>query len=503
MPPRTKADKLLLMAKTKAAARKIRKNMVARHSAEDLAEMGFDPNAPFVDPNTAEPEMDQEAEDEEMEENEEDREEEVEDIHSEPDEERTIRSRGERERSNKVPKMPKISSRLAPRKHRMKRSRVLKIRDEVRLTEDQNRGMARQYGGHVEMWSDNAMLGKQTFDLELLDISGLGPLCNSVITGITEVVTEKIARDIMVVAYNLFGFAPNTRVFPETNPCQPTAMPAGYLETRIEFNGDGGFVRPADIKDEEFVKACCYIAASTLRLFTKSAENYMKAFGQIKSKYYRFYKEEFPLDQLVPDKRCIEGLKEIYTNKNVYKHALIPFLYEFSGLDDPQGMCRLLYEQHLALTGMHAVSLFVKVCHGAFCLPEELSSGLWHRTTREALREIKDILVNHHLSDDVDNQGRATWKYARLLNDAYFSRIQTKNCKNLVCALAYMAAQMGIAGDQNVMKIVHLERMTQKARSIPIRWATRLMFLLSESDQAADGNDVTLEDSDYDDEYDD
>jgi len=147
------------------------------------------------------------------------------------------------------------------------------------------------------------------------------------------------------------------------------------------------------------------------------------------------------------------------------------------------------------------VNLFVKVCLFAHCLAEELSSGLWHRTTREALREIKDILIHHHLSE-ATNQQKHTWMYARLMDDTRFTPIQTSYCKNLVCALAFMAGQMGIAGNQNVMNIVHIQRMTPEARAIPIRWAERLIQNLNESDKAADGNELALE-SDEEDEYED
>ncbi|CEK42598.1 polyprotein [Black grass varicosavirus-like virus] len=491
----------LTIANARAVGARMRRRTMAMHTPEELRRMGFDMNAPYYDPKTGRrvPDSDNSKEPGDNDEEAEDEDADMEQEEEESDEERQIKGRKKSTKGNEEPPpMPKVSARLGVKKGGIKKKKkVLRIRDEMRLTAEQNRGMANQYGGNIDTWTDAAMLGKTTFELKHLDIEELIDICDNVVIGLTSSVTEKIARDIMIAAYNLFSFADGAKVFPERNPCDPQEMEQGYLDTRIEFKGDGEYQLPENLSEEDYVQGCCYIAASTLRLFTKSAENYVRAFEQIKAKYYRFYKDEFPLTYLTPDRRCIEGLKEIYTNKEVYRNALLPFLYSFSELTDPKGMCRLLYEQHLALTGMHAVSLFVKVCLGSHCLPEELSSGLWHRTTRDALREIKDILVSHFLGG-IDGQEKGTWMYARLLNDAYFSRIQTKNCKNLVCALAYMASLIGIAGNQNIMGIVHLERMTDEAKAIPIKWATRLVLILSENEEAADGNDVTLDSEDED-----
>lgn len=527
MPPRTDRKRELMAKKLRANVVLMRKRYARDHTKEELEAMGFDKDAPFLNidghPDTEDEVEDEDSEEEEegSEESEEEEEEppkrkkkrsrrdDEESDEEEPDEERSIgrkrkkkvmKTQRMKKSTDEAPKMPRVSAKVAPKRKKSK-MRHLRVRDEMKLSADDNRKMRANFGKTTTRWTDNDMMRRSTFTLKVVRGEKLMKLCDAVIDGLTDKVTEKVAKRIMQAAYNLHGLSKDSRVFKNANPCLPTPMEEGYLNSRIAFEGSiREYVVPDDIDEEDYARACCYIAASTLRLFTKSTDNFMKALSHIKAKYYRFYKDEFPLKGFAVDKKCIEGLKEIYTNKHVFKNALAPFLYSFSSLQDPKGMCKLLYEQHLALTGMHAVNLFVKVCLFAHCLAEELSSGLWHRATRDALREIKDILVNHYLSEDT-NQQKQTWMYARLMDDTRFTPIQTSYCKNLVCALAFMAGQMGIAGNQNVMNIVHIQKMTAAARAIPIRWAERLIQNLNESDKAADGNELAMESDDgYDDE---
>jgi hypothetical protein len=403
-----------------------------------------------------------------------------------PNQDRTIATMNQ----NRIPTMPSVSARVPVRNLPIEGMKLV-MRPELDFSEEHNRGLRSALGATVEDWDDTKLLGLKTFELRRYTNVEIIPKCDKLVKGLTQEMTEDTAKTIIQLAYNLRDTVPNKWVFKDTNPCEPELDQDTNFATRLMFSGSSApYVRPTDISEDDYIMGCCFVAASTLRLFSKSAENYIKAFPQISEAYYRFYYDQFPLTGFSPDRKCIEGLKTIYTTRHVFRNALAPFLYEYSELKDPKGMCTLLYEQHLALTGMHAVSLYVKLCQFLNCRAEDLGSGLWHRSTKDAILEIKRIIINYRLSEDT-NQKKQTWMYARLYSESYFATVQTKFCKSLVCAMAYMASQLGISGNQDVMNIVHIQRMTGIARETPIEWGEVLLYMIEHSDDAAEGNPVT------------
>ncbi|DAZ90728.1 TPA_asm: nucleocapsid protein [Holcus virus 1] len=367
----------------------------------------------------------------------------------------------------------------------------LKRRKELIYTLGPSQKTKSNTGSIIQDWSDTRLLRLTTFEIRRLDEHEVLSACDIMLSGLTDAMTEIAAKATMQLAYNLRYMRPDRWVFPRNNSCQPTIVTDGHFSTRVMFKGNGPrYVRHSGLSNVDYIVGCCYVAASTLRLFTKTAESYVKSFPQIAESYYKFYHDAFPLEGLAPDKKCIEGLKIIYINKPVFRNALAPFLYSFPDLGESKGMCTQLFEQHLALTGMHAVNLYVKLCQYLNCGAEELGAGLWHRTTRDALLEIKRIIVHHRLSKEED-QMRQTWMYARLYSDRYFVSVQTKYCRNLVCAMARMASQMGISGNHDIMNIVHIQRMTGYAKENPVEWGDILLYLIERSEKASEGNSIT------------
>ncbi|XP_044426470.1 uncharacterized protein [Triticum aestivum] len=339
----------------------------------------------------------------------------------------------------------------------------LVMRDE--LTEDND--MTLNPGGVREKaWRDSYLTDLLSIHLRRLNGCNLLELCKDVLTGLTHKMTERRAANIMLLAWNMRQFDMVSHVFPVKNPCAAaadidmntlTTRPFGRSRTHTD-----PYVRPEGIEDDQYVAACAYISASTLRLFSKSPENYMTAVAKhIPHMFYRFYNIDFPLTGFKPDKKCIEALKLIYETKSAYRNTLAPFLYEFKGLGDAKRMCQMLYEQDLAFTGLHVVNLYLRACFGLHASLIQLGACLWHQMTKNTLISLCRVCRTYVVNPSVENS-RETWKYARLYGTEYFPLLKSDKCNLLLCCLAIICKKLGISKNQDMMVIAR----TRKAEFI-------------------------------------
>jgi hypothetical protein len=87
--------------------------------------------------------------------------------------------------------------------------------------------------------------------------------------------TERRAANIMLLAWNMRQLDMVSYVFPIQNPCAATSdIGINTLNKKVfGKSGTDPYVRPEGIEDDEYVAACAYISACTLRLFSQSANN--------------------------------------------------------------------------------------------------------------------------------------------------------------------------------------------------------------------------------------
>lgn len=310
-----------------------------------------------------------------------------------------------------------------------------------------------------KVWRDSCLRNRPSIHLHRLNGSNLLELCKDVLTGLTHEMTERRAANIMLLAWNMRRFDMVSHVFPVQNLCA-AASDIGINTLNKKVFGKRGtnpYVRPEGIEDDEYVAACAYISASTLRLFSQSVNNYMTAVHEhiLPHMFNTFYNIGFPLTKFKPDKKCIEVLKLIYTTKPVYRNTLAPFLYEFKGLKHAKGMCQMLYEQDLTFSGIHGVNLYLRACLGLHASLVQLGSCLWHWLTKETLVSLCRICRIYALNPCLENS-RETWKYAHLYGTGYFPDLHTVKSNFAVCCLAIICKKLGISENQDLMLIAQM-----------------------------------------------
>ncbi|DAZ90768.1 TPA_asm: nucleocapsid protein [Pennisetum virus 1] len=345
----------------------------------------------------------------------------------------------------------------------------------------------------IPPWVDACLCTYTPIRLEVLSDAQCEPLCEAMFHGLTQEMTEQAAANIMLLAWQLRQFDRTRRVLPETDQCLDNKVPLEISALSTDVLGEGSIVYGGgDTSNMNlYITACAYVAASLLRLFTKTPENYSKAIAEhIPGRFYKFYLKKFPLRDFKPDIKCLEALAMIFNSRTVYKGTLAPFLYCYEDLVESKGMCQMLYEQHLGLTGMHVVNLFQRVAKELHGELDMLCSFMFHVTTEDALVALCDLIADYILRP-ADSRKRQTWKYARLFGQEHFAVLQTKSCRNLVYSLAYMAKELGISGNQDVMNIVHIKRMGDSARLQPTVWAQRAIKWFQASEQVTRINPFT------------
>ncbi|DAZ90697.1 TPA_asm: nucleocapsid protein [Cucumis virus 1] len=267
-----------------------------------------------------------------------------------------------------------------------------------------------------------------------------------------------------------------------------------HLSDKVIATGTKELPDLKGIANEDLVKCSCYIAASLLRLFTKMPGTWELAYVKhLKEGYFKFYKEPYPILNFSPDGNCIEGICQTLQNVTIMKGTLGRFLYSYYYLEDGKGLCTMLFEQHIGLTGMHAFNLFLRVAISMNVTAKELTLACWHRMTKIPLGAIMDILSGpaSEIGKAKSPNERGTWRYSRLFGNEYFMSIQSKHCGVLICTLAILCELMGQAGNQDIHKIASISRIPDEAKEQYRTWATRIHHFFTSSDDAAENNPFT------------
>ncbi|DAZ90836.1 TPA_asm: nucleocapsid protein [Streptoglossa virus 1] len=368
-------------------------------------------------------------------------------------------------------------------------SRKLKVREDIAQI-----GYIHEQGMSNMDWYDDKLLEFRSLRLEKFDQFKLQSTSISVLGDLMSGISERTVGNILLLSWNLKSTADGQDVFPsECKGISPDFEPVSSLSKVVSYKGTSIFETPDNINDAELIKCACYISASLLRLFTKSVRSYEKAIeSHIKESYHKFYRTGFPLPTFIPDKKCLEGIAVMFSSHEKFRNTLGKILYHFGDLTHDKGLCIMLFEQHVGMTGMHAVSLFLRSCAALPATVEELVSALWHRSTKRGLQALIELILRFMKSSEIKTtQSRQTWRYARLFGNEYFLSLQTRQNVPLVCILAHLCRYLGVAGNQNILDIARIQALPDETKIIYQTWAHRIHICFTRSIEASEGNELT------------
>lgn len=229
---------------------------------------------------------------------------------------------------------------------------------------------------------------------------------------------------------------------------------------------------------EQAANYYCYLAASALRLFTKSPENYTRAWDHIKRRFSGFYGYTPEVEPPAPSLISIEGLHAAFSSDGRYKMTLYKILYHAIQNPDHDGLRRFLYEIHLANTGLHAIGIFAQLCVSLNIKSQALLRVL---KCREYEKQVDALAhVAKMMADTSDSYQRKMWRFGRIFNENFMSSLQTKACPKFVYILASMVKQEDPPKCQNILQIVQIAsldgRMKLKCQAVGSRLLSMLHF---------------------------
>ncbi|DAZ90625.1 TPA_asm: nucleocapsid protein [Aconitum virus 1] len=220
-----------------------------------------------------------------------------------------------------------------------------------------------------------------------------------------------------------------------------------------------GITVPADE-----AKAYSYIAASTLRLFTKSEENYVKSWTHTLGGYQRFYGQKFPVPLALPSQEAIKTLSHYFSHEPMFKMTLYRLLYSGGGAARAPGLRNFLYEIHLVNTGIHIVSIFVRLCSILNCTPGLLLTAMnAHEFSRQITTMVSMITLITRSDED---HKRKMWRFGRIFDDTFMSPLQTKACPLLAYTLASALKGESAQSSRDILNIAQFSEISPEKRRL-------------------------------------
>ncbi|DAZ90636.1 TPA_asm: nucleocapsid protein [Apera virus 1] len=218
-----------------------------------------------------------------------------------------------------------------------------------------------------------------------------------------------------------------------------------------------------------------YVSASMLRLFTKSAQNYVKAWSHITSYFEKFYNDVFPITFPIPDETSIKNLTNFLASEQRYKVTLYRLLYVSSANSNHEDLKLFLYDMHLTHTGMHVVNLSIDLIELIGC-----ETGLYIHILKTLDQVVAEGLLSFVklMGEDDPLHTRKLWRFGRLFDKTFFSELQTRKCARTVCVIASGLQLEAPDTHKGVMNIAQMRDVSPDVRTICSLVARRFIRII-------------------------
>ncbi|DAF42291.1 TPA_asm: N [Asclepias syriaca virus 2] len=172
----------------------------------------------------------------------------------------------------------------------------------------------------------------------------------------------------------------------------------------------------------------------------KLAETYMRMYGKSSQQFKNFR----------PTISYLQNIQTCFQSFPIVKHTLALHVAQaetyWKGHTREFNVLRYCFFQNLEFMGMHAYLSCVSILNASSVPPPLALTWLRMGGAEDAIDEVAEIMMHYDngMIPNGDKQQRL-WKYARLLDDGYFNRMQTTYNPELVATLAWIEIYLGIA----------------------------------------------------------
>ncbi|PRQ18024.1 hypothetical protein RchiOBHm_Chr7g0201361 [Rosa chinensis] len=201
--------------------------------------------------------------------------------------------------------------------------------------------------------------------------------------------------------------------------------------------------------------AHAFICAWLTRFCIKEAGDQLKnQLASLQKTYLMFYKRSSTVfDTFRPTKEWVNSLRLAFSSFTRCRHTLALHMgvgetYHKVNMSRNYNLLRFCYFQNLEFMGMHSYALLVEIMNKLSLAPALVLTWLRMDGVTAAIDEIAHILQHYDNGMIPDGLSKErVWKYARLINERYFNRMQTSYNPELVAMLSYIKIFLGLADE--------------------------------------------------------
>ncbi|KAE8008952.1 hypothetical protein FH972_005410 [Carpinus fangiana] len=214
----------------------------------------------------------------------------------------------------------------------------------------------------------------------------------------------------------------NTPVVFDLNDCPTFAISdrqySDYEDDAIIELGETTAVTEKIGKTRDIAKAYAFLAASILRLFSTSPENYILAWNHIVRGFETFYNPRCPISDVNPKLQVIKAIhKQILDD--TFRDTLCRILWMLNSDSDQLSLKRFLYDIHLSHTGKRILPIFVRLCTALNCSTAVMMFALRTPEYDRQLGALKKVLS--YTNDNGERRKRKLRKYGRIFDQSFMS----------------------------------------------------------------------------------
>ncbi|DBA36946.1 TPA_asm: N [Artemisia alphacytorhabdovirus 3] len=265
---------------------------------------------------------------------------------------------------------------------------------------------------------------------------------------------------------------------------------ASYVEATVAAARASTSAGTKSETDKRYMAAAySYMAAYLMRLQCRNPdEKTLEAAEKAKTRYAGFYDSgKAIVETLDLTTDAMKSIRDVLARKPEVTSTWVAWVAynenEKNMVKQDIGLLEYLATQVFSYQGMHVVTQTLAI-HQITAVPiGMLLREMDCQMTRSAVVEIYNIVKNYHKNEK--HPDRSTYyRYSRVWNEGYFSKVQSKSCAQLLYLAAKIVKEIGNNNNSDPTKIHAIKDLSESAKERLNRVADNIIeFIWSQADE--------------------
>lgn len=313
---------------------------------------------------------------------------------------------------------------------------------------------------------DDQMKGIDAISLKIISDEETIGLGRDVFKRMSHGMSQYHVCGIFLLAYQLKrpGMGLTTHFMPKNDDLARAGDVSIEILDKSILENSGSITEPTETgTPSQVAQGYAYLAASLLKMFTRSPENYIKSWSHIRDGYKQFYYTSCPISGITPDISVVRVIHDHFSMSHLCKAALYRFLYNVNRDGEVDNVQKYLYDIHLSHTGMHIVPIVYRLCMAMNCEPKIPIRVINANRFRP---QILGLIAAFKLMGNSDEKHkRQMWKYGRVFDSSFLAALQTKICPKLGFLLACCLKRESAESASGILEIRQFSEVSVEDRA--------------------------------------